>query len=244
MDMKENNKEQTLGNKEQTLGQPWLKAVDLITSTLQDAAPFRQPAVEKKYHEHFLQSIICIDNVGSTMTLGISTAYHLGVLIVRHHEKGISNFDDYMFILRLSVLIGLWVVLSMSSRMSEKQRIRVAVFVRRAIHIRFLFFLAELIFMDMHIERAKISSLILTFAFSVTLDSYKEQMILIGVLAYAGHFSRIVIHKNPQSWATELEGLTFSTILYVFCIFLFTVFQVKSRTRFLRQYAQFISQCS
>eukprot|EP00960_Hanusia_phi_P000148 3979-Hanusia_phi.AAC.6 len=173
------------GHKHST-GQLILKAIQLIKKKLQDAGPFQDELIEQKYHKHFLQSIVCTHNMGSIATLGISTVYHGGVLMVRQNSKGIHSFDDYMFVLRLSVLLALWVLFSMSSRLSESRKIRVAVFVRRSIHVRFFLFMGELLFMDMHIERAQMMSMILTLAFSVTLNSYKEHIGFNGALAYAG----------------------------------------------------------
>ncbi|EKX33999.1 hypothetical protein GUITHDRAFT_147514 [Guillardia theta CCMP2712] len=210
----------------------------IVGDKLKDASPFQDQVVEEKYHEFFLRSLICLGNLGSSLTMGISTVYHIGVLVVRYRGRGITNFDDYLFAIRLAIMLMLWVGLLLSSRMSEKQRYRIAVFVRKVVFVRFFVFMGELVLMDLNFERAKLTSFLLTLSFVLTSDSYQEHIFYTGVLAYAGHFARIVIQRNPQPWTAEIENILFSTFQYFFCMVLFAVSQINSRARFLRSYSQ------
>eukprot|EP00960_Hanusia_phi_P001968 56672-Hanusia_phi.AAC.1 len=94
----------------------------LLAYFAEHCAPFDDPEVEEAYQRYVLVCMFSLDNLGCVVTMGVSCIYHVGVLSVRYMNKGINEYDDYMFLLRLAFILFLWVVLLMTPRFTESQR--------------------------------------------------------------------------------------------------------------------------
>uniref|UniRef100_A0A7S4PN11 Uncharacterized protein n=1 Tax=Guillardia theta TaxID=55529 RepID=A0A7S4PN11_GUITH len=204
----------------------------------ENCSPFDDPELEEKYRRSVLLSMFSLNNIGCVLTLILTVTYYIGVLLVRIFNKGINDSDDYFFLIRLVLVSILWVVLLLTPRMNENQRCALGKVLKGILYVRTMFFSAELLLADMHIERMKIVLIIMTMSFIVSSQSFNEYVQCTGYVTLASVLSRVAFRRNPMPWTREIESILFSIGLYAIGVVIFAILQANSHSRFLRYYTR------